>query len=428
VYHLRSVLLKGSNITVDANFLLNAYGKHLINSTIDLCSLFNGAFCPLPTYNFTGTDSIPISSYINVSGKVPGIAYQVPDLEGYIQLTLIEKGTGTMKACVQATLSNGWSMRQVAVKWVTVGVALLALASALWQSTNPDSLVPYRLLDLVGLYQSIGFSALMSLNYPVAYRSFALNFAWAIGLFYSQSVQTSIDNMRIHTGGVLDSSGGSAVALTNRKLSPYNAIVVSNDVSPSFNSQAYTINTKAFSNISRLNILPPSPVANATVFSVGQVATVTTTPSNILQAGIPIYANTLNISSVNAFMTVFFAVLITAAIAIGVVVVVLLAAEVAVRFGMLRHEQALRLRESLPRAIKSWALRLVSLDFSRFFLIRADKRTDPPRLRPCPRVFLLSVDFKGFVALHPPFGRIILVYLCIHKLLSIFCGPTERLG
>jgi len=75
--------LKDSNVNVTANILLNVYGTHPVNFTIDLCSLFNGALCPLPMYNFTGSDSIPLPSSLGVSGKIPSIAFQIPDLEAY---------------------------------------------------------------------------------------------------------------------------------------------------------------------------------------------------------------------------------------------------------------------------------------------------------------------------------------------------------
>lgn len=75
--------LKDPNVNVTANVMLNVYGMHPVNFTIDLCSLFSGALCPLPMYNFTGSDSIPIPSSLGVSDKIPSIAFQIPDLEAY---------------------------------------------------------------------------------------------------------------------------------------------------------------------------------------------------------------------------------------------------------------------------------------------------------------------------------------------------------
>ncbi|EGN99900.1 hypothetical protein SERLA73DRAFT_180185, partial [Serpula lacrymans var. lacrymans S7.3] len=66
------------NVNVTANLVLNVYGMHLVNFTLDLCSLFNGALCPLPQYNFTGSDSLQLPASLGVSGRIPGIAYQIP--------------------------------------------------------------------------------------------------------------------------------------------------------------------------------------------------------------------------------------------------------------------------------------------------------------------------------------------------------------
>lgn len=64
--------------------MLNVYGMHPVNFTIDLCSLFNGALCPLPTYNFTGSDTVPLPSSLGVNEKIPGIAFKIPDLEACV--------------------------------------------------------------------------------------------------------------------------------------------------------------------------------------------------------------------------------------------------------------------------------------------------------------------------------------------------------
>ncbi|THU87706.1 TRP-domain-containing protein [Dendrothele bispora CBS 962.96] len=303
-----------ANVNVTANLLLNVYGMDLVNITIDLCSILGGALCPLPQYNFNGSDSLTVPD--SFSSHVPGIAFKIPDLEAFAQLTLTEVGTGDIKACVQATLSNGWSTHQRAVEWSVGIVALIALLLALWQSRSPHALGPYRLLDLMGLYQIIAASALWNLNYPSVYRSFALNFAWALTLFSSPTsqVQQAINNMRALTGGSLaNSTSSSAVGFVNRKLSPFNSnTVVSSGGSSSLSSESFS----GFSALSNLAKLPSQPLSDFRQFtaSTGEVQTVTEASSNVLQAGLPIYVNSINIATANAFMTVFICTLILLAI------------------------------------------------------------------------------------------------------------------
>ncbi|KAF8197904.1 hypothetical protein BJ912DRAFT_952525 [Pholiota molesta] len=297
-----------ANVNVTANLLLNVYGMNPVNVTLDLCGILGGALCPLPMYNFTGADSITLPSAFSVAKSVPGIAYKIPDLEGFAQLSLTEIHTGTVKACVQLTLSNGRSAHQTAVEWTTGGVALAVLLIAIWQSTlHPQGILPFRLLELMTLYQTIASSSFLNLNYPSVYRAFALNFSWAMGLISGSSIQNSINRMRHLTGGNLaDAIGGSAVSLVNRKLSPYNS--PDSDIVSQFMSTGSILTRSLPANF--IAAVHPKLVtffsaANRETIVNGQVQTVTAASSNVLQAGVPIYVNTLHIATANAFMTAF---------------------------------------------------------------------------------------------------------------------------
>ncbi|KII92274.1 hypothetical protein PLICRDRAFT_50692 [Plicaturopsis crispa FD-325 SS-3] len=348
------------NVNVSANILVNIYGIQPVNFTLDLCSVFSGALCPLPMYNFTGVDSIALPSSIDVNKHIPGIAYQVPDLEAFAQLQLIEQSTGDLKACVQATLSNGWSMRQEAAEWSAGGIALLALASAVWQSWSPEALAPYRLLDLMYLYQFIGTSALLNLNYPSAYRAFAINFAWAMGLFESDHVQNSINAMRHNTGGDLADATGSAVSLVNRKLSPYNS-----DVAAASSSFASSISRRAadFVDLDRFRNLVTS-AGNVREIVATAVATVTTASSNVLEAGVPIYVNSVKVATANAFMTVFLTALMVAAVALTALGLGYLGLLAAIRSSKGNTERLMEVKYGYMSYARAWCLRLCLIALS----------------------------------------------------------------
>ncbi|KAG1895555.1 uncharacterized protein F5891DRAFT_1058028 [Suillus fuscotomentosus] len=351
------------NVNVTANVMLNVYGMHPVNFTIDLCSLFSGALCPLPMYNFTGSDSIPIPSSLGVSDKIPSIAFQIPDLEAYAQLSLTEVNTGVLKACVQATLSNGWSTHQVAVEWATGALALLALLSAFCYSFTPGTLAPFRLFDLLYLYQWTASTALLDLNYSSVYRAFTTNFAWAMCLFPASAtspIQTSINNMRHLTGGnMADATGGSAVALVNRKLSPYNAMS-SSTFSASSDQYAGigTENLWASFNTSSANYVSDISVASVQELSAaGDVQLVTPSSANVLQAGVPIYVNSVGIATANSFMTVFLVVLMIAATLLAVLFI-----------GYCVLAATSRYRRRTGRYIADWHHRYLS--FARAWLLR----------------------------------------------------------
>ncbi len=298
-----------------------------LNMTIDLCSLLGGILCPLPTYNFTGADSITLPSSIDVQSFIPSIAYIIPDLEAFAQLTLTEVGTGKVRACVQSTLSNGWSARQKGAEWATGVIALLALFSAIGYSyMNPEALAAVRLLDVMYLFQTIAASGLLGLNYSSVYRAYASNFSWALGLFSmasSSSIQDSINNMRRLTGGNVDNSdaGQAAISLVNRKLSPYNSPPQNFAISPQLLASAASlpsVDIKSFLSGTYDIPVANSAISNANIYVGGNVETVTQESSNILEAGIPIYVNVLGIETENAFMTVFLIVFILAAILLAV--------------------------------------------------------------------------------------------------------------
>ncbi|KAI0690102.1 hypothetical protein BC835DRAFT_201161 [Cytidiella melzeri] len=340
------------NVSVSANLFVNVYGMRPINISLDLCTLLHGALCPLPTYNFTGADSVTLPDSINVASALPGIAYKIPDLEAFVQLTLTEVGTGKTRACIQATVSNGWSTHQTAVEWTTGGIALLALISAVgWSYVQPESLPAVRLLDLIYLFQSIAASSLLALNYPIVFRSFALNFAWSLGLFSmspTSSIQNTINRMRSHTGGdVMGVDSGSAVSLVNRKLSPYNTITLINKLlAPVFFAKSSGTGLDA--------------IENANVLVGGNVATVTQESSNILQAGIPIYTNFIGIATANAFMTIFFISLIFIAIAMGILGLGYLITVALARKSWGKRQQATfeAARIAYPDFARAWGLRV----------------------------------------------------------------------
>ncbi|KAE9401559.1 hypothetical protein BT96DRAFT_918699 [Gymnopus androsaceus JB14] len=333
-----------ANVNVTASLLVNVFGLVPVNITIDLCGILGGALCPLPEYNFTGSDSISLPDAFSSKVKIPGIAFKVPDLEGYAQLTLVEVGTGDVKACVQATLSNGLSTHQKSVEWTLGGITIFTLLVSMWQSLSPTAILPYRFLDMIALFQSIATSAMLNLDYPVVYRSYALNFAWALSLFSSggDRLQGAINNMRALTGGGLaNSTTGSAVAFVDRQLSPFNSQLDSS--SSGGLSSLYSIASRSL---------------NSTTLQQRDVVVVTPESGNVLSEGLSIFVSSMNISAANSFMTVFLCTLMLIAIALFVFGVAWASIFAMERYRLGREDQRLQLRHTYPSWIRSWTLRL----------------------------------------------------------------------
>ena len=332
-----------------ANLLLNVYGMHPVNFTVDLCSILGGALCPLPMYNFTGSDSIPLPSSLNVVNKIPRVAFKIPDLEGYAQLLLTEVGTGDIKACIQATLSNGWSTRQLAVAWVTGGIALATLLAAICFPFATDGAFLSRILDLLHLCQFIATTSFLGLNYPSLYRAYTLNFAWSIGLFSPfPTLQHSIDRMRQLTHGKLAySTSAAAVGFVNRRLSPYND-----------DGSGATVLSPAQGSIASFITVSRSRLFGRAADATG-VQTVTPTSQNVLQAGIPIYVNSINIPTANAFMTLFLCVLLLLACGLAAFAIAHVLFSLGKRLDREKQDHKLQATNPHRSSAHAWSIRLV---------------------------------------------------------------------
>ncbi|WVO14248.1 hypothetical protein L204_101880 [Cryptococcus depauperatus] len=293
VFSLASV---ESNLNVSANLYINAFGIQVLNQTLQLCELLEGVICPLPQVNFTGRGTYPIPSQF--ASKIPSIGFTVPNLEAYARIELIRTENNAVAACLQATLSNGKSTYQPAVVWVTAMFTLIAFLVALWHtgSTTSPSPIQYRWFDILFVFQAAAATGLLHLNYPLIYSNFVQNFHWALGLFYSSNMQSSINRMRAKTGGTMDSNAYSEVQYINRKLSPYNVYTSINDIASSSDSlktffKEHALSESSLAHVHKRAVLSSALPQNATTD---------------LNTGLPVYTNTLNIPEANAYDTIWF--------------------------------------------------------------------------------------------------------------------------
>ncbi|KAE8211451.1 hypothetical protein CF327_g4801 [Tilletia walkeri] len=210
-----------NNVSARAAVSVNAFGLGIFNVNLDLCTIANGILCPLPTYNFNGGGVFPIPSQF--ASKIPTIAFKIPDLEAVATVQLIDQNDRIV-ACLQATLSNGHTTYQKAAIWGTVGLALLAAGSSFLHSAIPASVgaAQWRIVDVMAAIQHVAVVSLLSLTYPVAFSSYASNFAWSIGMINIAPLQNSITSTRRATGGYQTATFGNALeADGGRKYDPF---------------------------------------------------------------------------------------------------------------------------------------------------------------------------------------------------------------
>lgn len=298
-----------------------------------------------------GTYPVPTSITDKVSDQAWSLAWTIPNLEGYARLTLTSVDSGDTEACLQATLSNGWSTRNAAVAWATSMFTLAALLLALVHTAlfNSPSPAQYRFFDILFLFQTAASTGLLRLNYPLMYTAFTQNFHWALGLFSSSAIQNSVNDMRHRTGGSADDTAYNAVQYINRKLSPYNTFV-SVDVNQLLSTAATFKSYFAG--------MPTSNLVKRVTVPTYQDQSDTTD----IRTGLPVYTNTLGIPEVNAFPTVFLIFLAFLAIAVAFHLVLFSVVFFVDRVGRGRRgtEWATRLRKAWWLFSAGNALRVVS--------------------------------------------------------------------
>ncbi|QEU62162.1 Flc3/Flc1 [Kluyveromyces lactis] len=162
-----------------------AYGFNIINRQIDPCDSDWKQFCPL----YPGVIEIDSVEYISDEyvDMIPGIAYQVPDIDAYLKLIVVERDTNGIVACIQAFFSNGKTVSQTGVKWATAviaGIGLLtsALLSAFGNS-NAASHVAANTMSLFLYFQSVTVFAMEHVNtVPPIAAAWSENLMWSMGL------------------------------------------------------------------------------------------------------------------------------------------------------------------------------------------------------------------------------------------------------
>lgn len=203
-----------------------AYGFKIISRVEDACSLGWKQFCPL-TPGVIQVNSIEYVSehYVNM---IPGIAYQVPDIDAYMRLKIVKSddAAATQVACIEAFFSNGKSVSQTGVKWATAIVAGIGLITSALLATFGSSIAASHIsantMSLFLYFQSVVLVSMQHVDYfpPIA-SAWAENLAWSMGLIETSFMQKIFRWYIQSTGGspdlYLTSTSNSVLVQKKRK-------------------------------------------------------------------------------------------------------------------------------------------------------------------------------------------------------------------
>jgi hypothetical protein len=159
---------------------------------------------PAGTFAAKGEQTIP-DNYIS---QIPGIAFNIPDLDSQATMQLKAVDGGQQLACITSHVGNGKSLSVPGVSYVAAGIAGAALVvsglSALASAGNAGAATSSpTFFEVMGWFQSMSLNGMMSVKYPGVYQSFSKNFAFSTGLIQWETMQKSIDSFRNKTGGNL---------------------------------------------------------------------------------------------------------------------------------------------------------------------------------------------------------------------------------
>lgn len=205
-----------------------AYGYTFLTETVDPCTMgvaFEG-FCPLnlPQITFDTTYNNISSS---ISSKIPGIAFQIPDLDATVSVYVYAADNPKVSlACVRSHISNLKTVDQEGVKWGTAIVCLLgligsSLVSALGHA-NTAAHVSLYASSLFNYFQALAIIGLCAVPLPPLVLSWTQDFNWSLGIIKSKAIQSWATWYQINTGGtpstILATLSAKSVQIAKRTL------------------------------------------------------------------------------------------------------------------------------------------------------------------------------------------------------------------
>lgn len=309
-----------TDLTYDTDFMLYAYGRKFVKVHQDLCALASGSFCHIPNYNFSGSARVHVPD--SISSDIPRIVYTVPDIEALAMLRLYDSKTKKPKGCIQVQISNSMT---VDLPGVTYGVGAFVIAATVaslitsaW--TNSLSALQWRVVDVVTTMQLTPMASMLTIIVPRVVHAFSRRFGWIVGLWYIESIVSSIFDARQNTGSKdLNINFGSLMEAEYSRLANFFPAEMLNGNDSAEVLDVNDVSSLGFNSLLRRKLyapntgpggeMDPGKSADNVVWAVAM--------DGFSQSGIFYYAASLNISPYSAFLTSLVTWLMAICIAIG---------------------------------------------------------------------------------------------------------------
>ncbi|KAK4508786.1 hypothetical protein PRZ48_002525 [Zasmidium cellare] len=200
-----------------------AYGEDRFDLVFNPCNANIYSLCPInSSVPITASGIIPVAP--SDVANIPAIALTIPDFEGEAILRIFSNTSHEEIACYSAVVTNGGSFGQPesvgSVLGVFTFVAMIAsFATAIYGEAVPTMRLHYAHSLSVGVvfsvWQHIFFTGALSVNWPSVLVAWWSNFAWAGGMIYTSSMQSSINNLIGHNTGNTSQVGAAQAGSPN---------------------------------------------------------------------------------------------------------------------------------------------------------------------------------------------------------------------
>ncbi|KAI1657333.1 TRP-domain-containing protein [Daldinia decipiens] len=204
---------------------ISAYGYKIIETTIDPCKVGLAGLCPMTAGKIPLKFNLPVGA--EAASQIPSIAYNFPDLDATVRVTLRMVDTKKSVACVEADISNGKTVNLIAVKWVLAIIAGLVLCSSAIINglghSNAAAHIASGALSLFSFFQAQAILGLTSIHLPPVVQSWTQDFQWSMGIINVDFMQDIFTWYQRATGGtpstIFDSLTTVSVQVEKRALS-----------------------------------------------------------------------------------------------------------------------------------------------------------------------------------------------------------------
>ncbi|KAL3960710.1 hypothetical protein ACCO45_005827 [Purpureocillium lilacinum] len=182
---------------------ISAYGYQFLRRTLNPCDMDLAGLCPM----VAGKNSFGFNLAVgeDAAKQIPGIAYNIPDLDAKVKVYVNLTSTGESVACVEADISNGKTVNLVGVKWATAIIAGLALLSSAVVNglghSNAAAHVAANSLALFGYFQAQAIVGLTGVPLPPIVQAWTMDFQWSMGIIRVGFMQDIFTWYQRATGG-----------------------------------------------------------------------------------------------------------------------------------------------------------------------------------------------------------------------------------